>query len=146
MKNVIHPYLNLLFLFVFCCILIYAGNNLFRFYKHKKNATKVVGKLIDYSSKTGYAKLSKNRKTIYAPNFSFTTKKGEEVIINSINFNKEKAYNIGDNVPVLYLEENPKNAILENNYPYKKNIYLICVGFIGLVITAYAGIKHFLIN
>ncbi len=139
-KN-IHPFFIYFFLAVFIGLLTYATNNLFNLYIHQKNAIKTTGVFEHYTTKTGYAKLTKDRKPIHAPVFNFKTLDGETIKVQSVSFKEEQVYKKGDTVEVFYLKEEPKKAFLKNNYPYKNNIYLFIGSLIGVVITMLQVIK-----
>jgi len=137
----LQPTLNYFFLAICIGLLSYSAHQMLKLYKHQKNAIKTKGVLLKYNTKTGYAKLTKNRRPVHAPVYKFTSLKGEEFIIESIHFKEDKKYETGNQLEVLYMENNPRDAYITNNYPIRTYGYLFFAAFVGVLITIIPIIK-----
>ena len=108
MQKLQYLYISILAVIVFLGMMIFACYNLYKLSNFNKNTIKTNGTIIGYNSKTGYAKLTKNRKLVYAPIFSFITKDKKNITIESIIFTKTKSHKKGETVQVYYNKNNPR--------------------------------------
>lgn len=135
MDHKLHPVMNIFILVVSICMVIFTTWKLYNLIYLKYNSNKADGVIVNYHSKEGEAKFRWNRKPVHAPVFSFKDEAGEEFNIITSNFKKRMKYKKGDNVVVYYNPDNPRNAEIDDSFPWTRYITILILGALGVYYT-----------
>jgi hypothetical protein len=87
-----------------------------------KNGISAVGRVV----KVNRHHSSKN--TTYRPVVEFTTSSGEKIQVEYPNGTNPPKYSVGDRVTVRYLENNPKNFLIDSTF----EVYIFPIIFISI--------------
>ncbi len=135
MNYKLHPIMNIFILLVSIGMVVFSAWQLYHSLSLKYNSNKTDGIITGYYTKEGNAKFRWNRKPAYAPVFSYTNEKGEELEVITSNFKKRMKYKKGDSVTVYYNSDSPKKAQIDDSFPWKRNLILFVLGILGVYFT-----------
>lgn len=123
-------FLSILILLLGMLFFIIGIKFLYEMYKFKKTAVKTIATVIEIKTSTG-----RNWNKTYSPVLSFKTADGITHVYDVSAFYKKK-YNIGQQIEVVYSQENVKNVKINSfKYILMTPVALFVMGLIGIGIS-----------